>query len=142
MTSQENQIELFYNQGEYPQVTLTFNETDRVVDLRKELAERNGIDEGIVTLHQAFLKLDDEKLVKDLLRNDIRISYSVKSSVTIIPDEDIWVIRNKDWNRLIKNNEEFLDLKETMRYFSTDGWGQFAIARNEYVIVIVLQKQH
>ena len=76
MASQE--IQLHYNQGEYPDLTFSCDEIYTARDLREEVAEMQGIEPEDVTLYQTFLKIDDETLVRDLQENEKKkvVSYS------------------------------------------------------------------
>ena len=135
MASQE--IQLYYNQGEYPDLTFSCNEIYTARDLREEVAEMQGIEPEDVTLYQTFLKIDDETLVRDLQENDeeVSVSYSLQPNVGVESNDDIWTVRNGKWNLLLKDQEDFLDVGKK-RSKNGSRFGKLAFVRNRYVIVV------
>ena len=110
-----------------------FFESDTILDLRKRFAEDQGIDFRKVTLYQAFLKLDDEKMVRDLINNVEGISFGITACLKVDlhgPVDAIWVIRNGKWNRLVKTpNGNFFNVGHR-RHFLNNGKCPFAIVRS------------
>ena len=137
MASQE--IQLHYNQGEYPDLTFSCNEIYTARDLREEVAEMQGIEPEDVTLYQTFLKIDDETLVRDLQENENKkvVSYSLQPNVGVESNDDIWTVRNGKWNLLLKDTEDFLDVGKKRNFLrSGSSFGELAFVRNRYVIVV------
>ena len=113
----------------------TFYESDTILDLRKRFAEEQGMHLEYVILYQTFLKLNDEELVRDLINNEEGISFSIDCGCM---HHYIWVVRNGKWNKLFEGQEYFLDVgKERNILKSGSSFGEFAIVRNRYVIVVL-----
>ena len=110
-----------------------FYESDTILDLRKRFAEEQGMDLEYVTLYQTFLKLNDEELVRDLINNEEGISFSIDCGCM---HDYIWVVRNGKWNKLFEGQEYFF-LEERNILKSGSSFGEFAIVRNRYVIVVL-----
>ena len=113
----------------------TFYESDTILDLRKRFAEEQGYEDHyqMITLYQTFLKLNDEKLVRDLINNEEGISFRIDCGCS--NDDDIWVVCNGKWNKLFEGQEYFLEERNILK--SGSSLGEFAIVRNRYVIVVL-----
>ena len=86
-------------------------------------------------MYQTFLKLNDEELVRDLINNEEGISFGIDCGGW---HDHIWVVRNGKWNKLFEGKEYFLDVgKERNILKSGSSFGEFAIVRNRYVIVVL-----
>ena len=111
----------------------TFYESDTILDLRKRFAEEQGYEDHYqrITLYQTFLKLNDEKLVRDLINNEEEISFGIDCGCL---HDYIWVVRNGKWNKLFEGQEYFLEERNILK--SGSSFGEFAIVRNRYVIVV------
>ena len=109
-----------------------FYESDTILDLRKRFAKAQGMEFEYVTLYQTFLKLNDEKLVRDLINNEEEISFGIDCGCM---HDYIWVVRNGKWNKLFEGQEYFLEERNILK--SGSSFGEFAIVRNRYVIVVL-----
>ena len=114
--------------------TSSFYHDDTILDLRKRFAKEQGF--ANVTMYQAFLKLADEKLVRDHANTVEGISFEFPSLLDVQSNDDIWVIRKGKWNLLVKDIEDALDVG-TKRNIFDSGFGKFAIVRNKYVLLAI-----
>ena len=131
MTAQDIQLSDYRDGSTF---NSTFYESDTILDLRKRFAEEQGYEDHyqMITLYQTFLKLNDEKLVRDLINNEEGISFRIDCGCS--NDDDIWVVCNGKWNKLFEGEEYFLDVgKERKILKSESSFGEFAIVRNRYV---------
>ena len=132
MTAQDIQLSDYRDGSTF---NSTFYESDTILDLRKRFAEEQGMHLEYVILYQTFLKLNDEELVRDLINNEEGISFSIDCGCM---HHYIWVVRNGKWNKLFEGKEYFLDVgKERNILKSGSSFGEFAIVRNRYVIVVL-----
>ena len=127
MTAQDIQLSDYRDGSTF---NSTFYESDTILDLRKRFAEEQGYEDHYqrITLYQTFLKLNDEKLVRDLINNEEGISFRIDCGCS--NDDDIWVVCNGKWNKLFEGEEYFLDVG-TLRKISTSGLRKFATVRNK-----------
>merc|ERR1711860_218938 len=86
-----------------------FYESDTILDLRKRLSKDQNVVLKDVTLYQAFLKLEDEIMVKDVADTVEGISFGFTDCLEVHLDSDdddgIWVIKNGKWSILVRNRE-------------------------------------
>ena len=108
-----------------------FHESDTILDLRKRFAKAQGMDLEDVTFYQTILKLEDEKMVRDLAKTVEGISYGstylLEVHLDSVDDDWIWVTRNGKWNRLVKTQQGmFFDVGKK-RHLLNGGYAKFAI---------------
>ena len=85
-------------------------------------------------MYQAFLKLDDEIMVKDVADTVEGISFGFTDCLEVHLDSDdddgIWVIKNGKWSILVKNREgNFFDVGKK-RNLLNGFFGKFCFVRN------------
>ena len=117
--------------------TSKFYHGDTILDLKKRFAEEQGYGDEYqhITFYGLCIELPDEKLVRDQANTEEGISFSIDCGCM---HHYIWVVRNGKWNKLFEGEEYFLDVgKERKILKSESSFGEFAIVRNRYVIVVL-----